>query len=392
MARKPKYRRQRNRSHADRAFVELGGHRFYLGDYGTTESRAEYRRLVAEWLAGGGRLPVPQEGITVVQVLEKFWEHVQVYYRRPDGTPTSEIANYKSCLRLLKTLYGHTNACEFGPRALKTVRSHLIEKKLARTTVNAMTKRVRSVFKWAVAEELIPPDVYHGLQAVPGLKRGRSPARETEPVRPVPQAAVEAIRPHVSREVWTLVQLQRLAGARSGEVLRLRACDIDTSGPVWVYVPAAHKTAHHGHSREIYFGPRAQELLRPWMQSRPLAEPLFSPGEAERERRAKRHADRKTPLGQGNRPGTNRKGNPQREPGDHYSVDSYRRTIHRACKEAGVTPWHPHQLRHSAATEIRKLYGLEVARVVLGHQSVVVTELYAERDRALALQVMEKLG
>ena len=65
---------------------------------------------------------------------------------------------------------------------------------------------------------MIPPSVHHGLKAVSGLRRGRADVRESEPVRPVPDAFVDAIRPHVSRQVWAMVELQRLSGMRPGEV------------------------------------------------------------------------------------------------------------------------------------------------------------------------------
>ncbi len=391
--RTPRYCRQKRTGRPDLAYVEFAGSRCYLGEYGSKESRAEYRRLVAEWSGASGRAPERlNDQLTVVEVIARFWEHAQVYYRRADGTPTSEVANFKTALRTLKELYGHTKAGDFGPRSLKAIRSHLVKRGLARTTVNAMTKRIRSVFKWAVSEELVPPSVHHGLQAVSGLKRGRSEARETSRVLPVPEEFVEAVRPYVSRQVWTLIQLQKLSGARSGEILGLRPRDIDTSGEVWSYSPPKHKTAHHDHSRELFFGPKAQALLRQWMESRPLAASLFSPADAETERRAQQHAERKTPLRYGNRPGTNRKESPRRTPRDCYTVDSYGRAIRRACEKAGIPPWHPHQLRHNAGTEIRKQFGIETTRIVLGHQSVVVSELYAERDRAIAIDVMGKLG
>ena len=103
-------------------------------------------------------------------------------------------------------------------------------------------------------------------------------------------------------------------------------------------------------------------------------------------------AARTTPRSCGNRVGTNRRGNPQWKPGDAYTVDSYRRAIRRACEAAEVPVWTPHRLRHNAATTIRREYGLEAARVMLGHSSPIVTEIYAERDRAAAREVAERLG
>ena len=49
-------------------------------------------------------------------------------------------------------------------------------------------------------------------------------------------------------------------------------------------------------------------------------------------------------------------------------------------------------MRHSAATRIRKEHGLEASRVVLGHQSQAVTEVYAEIDMAKAQKIMEEMG
>jgi len=52
--------------------------------------------------------------------------------------------------------------------------------------------------------------------------------------------------------------------------------------------------------------------------------------------------------------------------------------------------WQP--LRHNAATNLRKEFGLDVARVVLGHRSAAITEVYAELDHSKALEVIGKVG
>jgi integrase len=54
--------------------------------------------------------------------------------------------------------------------------------------------------------------------------------------------------------------------------------------------------------------------------------------------------------------------------------------------------WHPHQLRHNAATAIRRESGIETARCVLGHSSVAMAEVYAEMDLAKARATMARLG
>jgi hypothetical protein len=49
-------------------------------------------------------------------------------------------------------------------------------------------------------------------------------------------------------------------------------------------------------------------------------------------------------------------------------------------------------LRHNAATAIRRKYGLEAAKLILGHQSMATTEIYAEKDLAKAIDIVQELG
>ena len=64
--REPGYRRQKG-AHGDRAFVELGGQRHYLGEYGSKESRTKYHRLLAEWNSCGGLPPARAGELSVVR-------------------------------------------------------------------------------------------------------------------------------------------------------------------------------------------------------------------------------------------------------------------------------------------------------------------------------------
>jgi integrase len=202
---------------------------------------------------------------------------------------------------------------------------------------------------------------------------------------------VDAVLPFVSRQVAAMIELQWLTAMRPGEAVAMRLADIDMKGDVWVYAPSDHKTAWRGHRRQIYLGPKCKEILQPFL-SRKRDAHLFSPAEAEADRRAQRHAKRMTPQGYGNRPGTNRSSAPARPLRASYDVHSYRRAITRACEKAEIPPWHPHQLRHARATEIRRQYGVEIARVLLGHQTLAATEIYAEQDFAAAIAVAAKVG
>jgi integrase len=374
-----------------------------LGRYGTPESHAEYTRVLAEWQANGRRFLQPAASapdLTVNELILAFWQHAERHYRRPDGTHTAEVDCLRAALRPLRQLYGHTPAKDFGPLALKAVRQRMVESVDERTkrpwcrrTVNLHTCRIRSVFKWGAGQELVPASVLHGLQAVRGLQKGRSAARESEPVKPVPEAFVEAVLPFVTAQVRAMIELQRLTGMRPGEVVIIRAIDLDTTGKVWLYRPGsdqeggAHKTAWRGHGRVIAIGPRAQEVIKPFLKT-DLHAYLFSPRESMEAVRAERRRKRKTPV-RGEQP---RKRKPKRQPGERYRVSSYRQAVVKACRKAGVPGWHPHQLRHTKATEIRREAGLDAARAVLGHRSPAITEVYAEIDATKAAEVMERLG
>ena len=54
--------------------------------------------------------------------------------------------------------------------------------------------------------------------------------------------------------------------------------------------------------------------------------------------------------------------------------------------------WHSHPLRHNAATFLRKEFGLETARIILGHRSSAITEVYAEMDQQKALEAIVRVG
>ncbi|HNO79533.1 MAG TPA: site-specific integrase [Phycisphaerae bacterium] len=328
----------------------------------------------------------------MLELLDRFLEYASKYYRSPDGSPTSELACFKSIIAILADLYGETVAEAFGPRELKVARDAMIAKGWTRGTVNKGCSRARSIFRWAAEETLLSPAVYQGLTVVSGLRRGRCDAPEGRKVKPVRAEHIRAIKPYVPEQIWALIELQQLTGARPGELVGLRPADIDMSGKVWIATPNQHKTAHHGHDRTIYFGPRAKQIIQPFRSGRAVDKPLFSPIEAEQERLRKRRAARVTPTNQGNNPGSNRARVRRRSPRDQYDVASYRRSIQRACDKAGIPRWHPHQLRHNAAFDLRRRFDIEVARVILGHSSPSMTDLYGEFDRRKAVAVMEKVG
>ncbi len=402
--RTPKYRRHKPSA---QAVVTLNGHDVYLGRWNSAASKAAYDRLVGEWLARGRTLPVAPSSMTVVQLAAGYKRWAKTHYVH-NGEVTKTYDTVVYAMRLFgRSPYGRTLAHAFGPLALKVFRESLVKRKLSRNYVNKLVDEVRRAFKWAVAQELLSPSVHQALRCLPGLQQGRSAARETAPVTPVSDVVVEATLPHLSAVVADMVRLQRLTGARPAEVCILRPGDVTTDGEVWEYRPQFHKTQHHGRQRVIFLGPRAQDVLRPYLL-RPADAYCFQPSESEKKRREVAHEQRKTPLSYGNSPGTNRKRKPKWKPGERYSTASYRRAVHRACDladaqahreqtklmaENRVIPrWGPNRLRHTAGTKIRKQFGLEAAQVTLGHSRADVTQVYAERDMAKAAAVMSEVG
>ena len=86
----PKYQRQRRGGENDLAFVELNVNRFYLGKYGTDESKREYRRFVIEWMSRDGLPCADDRYITVLELVSAFWEHSKRHYHRADrSSPVS---------------------------------------------------------------------------------------------------------------------------------------------------------------------------------------------------------------------------------------------------------------------------------------------------------------
>lgn len=212
-----------------------------------------------------------------------FWAHVEEYYQRQDGSPTSKVDSVRQSLRPVRARYADTPVDQFGPLTLKAIREELISRGYVRKCINQRVGCIKRMFKWGVANELVPAPVYQALQAVEGLKQGRSEAEEKDPIKPVDEELVQAIKPYVSRQVWAMVQLQLITGTRSGEVVSMRGCDLTMSIQVWEYRPAHHKTAHHGRKRVVPLGPRAQAIIREFLKPEWEGN-LSSPKDAHRKR------------------------------------------------------------------------------------------------------------
>jgi len=172
----------------------------------------------------------------------------------------------------------------------------------------------------------------------------------TSPRTSVADGSIEAIKKLVRPLVRDLIDIQRLTGSRSGELLMMTTGMLNRTGNVWSAELSDNKCRHHGKSRTLHFGPKAQLILTKYLSADPDAK-LFK-----------------------------------------MTRQAYCRAITRVCDKLEIARWVPHQLRHTAAEVVRDEFGLEHAQSVLGHSTANMTEHYAEIGNARAAEVARKIG
>lgn len=379
----PRYLKHKGPDGKLRARTKIGGAWKSLGNYNSPESLVKFERLRSEWAAsasGQRAHTAASGGATVRIVAAAFMAHAETHYRRADGTQTLEVQWYGSSIEDLVLMYGTTPAREFGPLGLKAVRQKMIDRGWERKPINSRVARIKRLFKWAASEQLVPVETFQALETVAGLSEGRSKAIEGRgDIQPVPVVVVERTLPHLKPVIQAMVQVQLLTGARPGEICGLKRDEIDQVGievdgiRVWVYRPEQHKMRWKGQRKVIVFGPRAQAILKPFLEGKrtlrsgeviEVAGPyVFSPLWS------------------------------RLVANERYTTVDYDCRIASACKRHGIPHWHPNQLRKTAATGIEDAFDLEQAKAVLGHASSATTKrFYAKGDERKAAKVAAQVG
>ena len=379
-----------------RAVVTLSGKDFYLGRYGTKEAETNYRVKIAEW-KNNHRVPPNTVDLTINEILDGYLRYAESYYVK-NGKPTTQYGIIVQAIKPLRELYGHTEANEFTPQMLDVVRDEFKKVRLRRNpslgltrgVVNQKIRVIVRIFRWDAGRNQIHATTWYALNAFEKefrLAKGRSPFRETKSVLPVERAHVDAIKNYVTPQIWGLIELQWHSAARPGEATIIRTCDIDMTGPVWVYTPHTHKTEHHDLERYIPLNRSAQKILSPFLKPNEPETYLFSPREAVAARHPNPKRRRPRPY--------------SKKFNACYTVVSYNRAIHKGVDRANsdrakngmpqIPAWNPHRLRHSAATRIENVLSTEDARAVLGHRSQKTTEIYIKRDLKRALAAMAQI-
>ena len=323
------------------AYCRLNGKFIYLGRYNSKSSRERYEEVIAEYLANGKKLPPTkqQEEINIAELAIEFLAYAEGYYIDEQGKPTDTLAHCRLAVAPVVKHYGNNAVSDFTPLALIFIRDKWIEAGIARKTINRWVTIIRQMFRWGVIYKFVTTNTLHDLLAVPQLKKGRTKAPEYEEVQPVAPEIVARTLPHLNPVVADMIRTQALTGMRPQDVRNLRICDINTAEAVWSYKPRTHKTKHRGKPRVLAIGPKAQNILVPYMlekQDTPEAY-LFSPADSENARKLEMREKRKSKITPSQQQrNANRKKNPQRKFNEQFTKNSYSRAVRRACQKAGT--------------------------------------------------------
>jgi integrase len=355
-------------------------HQKYFGPWGSAKARDGYARFLRQWSAGITASKSATERHrpgTVGTLLIAWLDHAKARYVK-FGKQTSEFHCHRAACNVVLDRYEKLPVSEFGLEQLEAVRADMIDlKKWARKTVNNHVARIVMAFGWGVPRKLVPADVHYALQQVEPIAPGKTAAPERVPVRSAPVAHVEAVlvgeylHPDPGRRavLSAMVRVHLFTGMRPNELCAMRPEHLDRTASEWKYTvpPTADKNYHReGDRAPIWLGPRAQEVLAPLVAAAEVGKhTIFA---FPRQRR----------KSEGPRP---------------VSRLEYARLIAAACKRANVPAWHPHQLRHNRATELRRLYESNaVAARGIGTTEDVAARIYTDPQEAVDRRIARETG
>lgn len=398
-------------------------------------------------------------GYTVRQLAVDYLDFAKATFVK-DGAVTSHVWNVMYAMQALLDAYAAISVGAFVPTQLATLRDAMVNRVdadgiyvRATKTVNQRLYIIKEAFRWGVERDKVPAEVAYHLTMVKPLQKGRSAARDPHAIKPVHEHVVAVTKDNLPKVVRDMIDVQWLTGMRPEEGCAMRPADIDRTGDVWLYTPTSHKTQHLDKSRVICLGPKAQDVIKPYLFNRRPTDFCFSPAEAQAQRLVAGRAARSIPLYPSHARRDVGAGENVAGIGAGYSSESYRKAIHHACRRAfppsvdlrdraaaarswlrawakenpkpkeivgdvravarwrasgmpsehraalkelasweGVHAWNPNQLRHARATWLKKTFGIEAAKDTLGHACLDTTEIYAERDLERAMTIARKVG
>ena len=386
------------------AIVTIDGQDFYLGKFGSPEAHAKYALLIKRYQVNGLKLPggidaeletigsllaglpVPKvnlasEPIIIAHLTATYRVYLEERYATVENK--TEHKRLKYLCDELDRNDGKTEVTDYGPRALAKQRQRWVDSGKSRMYCNRLTHSVVRMFKWGVAQELVEESTWTRLTSLESLRMGATTAHDNDPIGPVAIEVVRATAKELSPVLRAMIRIHIATGMRPSELCRMRPCEVDRSGEVWMYRPKKHKTANKRKHRAIPIVGDAREALTDFL-NRDANSYCFSPIESMAWHQAIKRSQRKSKVqpSQVDRS----KNKPSKKPRDHFDAHSYRQSIQRAAKRAEVESWHPYQLRHLAATTIREALGIEGVKSLLGHSQIAMSEHYARITEGMAIE------
>ena len=302
---------------------------------------------------------------TVEDVCAAYCKHAETYYRRQDGTPTSEQASIPLSLRPLRDLYADTPVTALTHQDMIRVRNAIISwNTCSRTTVNFYMDRIRRMWRWALDEGLVPASVTAELSQVQPMKPNRTALREPVPVLAVTEADIDAVCAVAPDNFADMVRVHRLTGMRPEELCAMKWEHIDTARTPWVYRPPFFKTQWRGMVRAVLIGPKARTILSKYRDAEFDGHP-FSPARviASGIKLANGCNKRRRPVEM-------LASVPTKRGIACWNTETYTSALRTYCRHAAIKPyWTANRLRHSFATQVRRDFGIVAASFLLGHSN-----------------------
>jgi integrase/recombinase XerD len=219
---------------------------------------------------------------------------------------------------------------------LRRFQLHLAETGISICNRNRIMTGVRFLFRVTLRRHDLAAEIYH-------LKEPQK-----LPLIISPDEAKRLLTMAANLQVHAMLALGYGCGLRAGEIVRLRAGDIDSAQMIIRVVQSKGRKDRH-----VMLPPQLLSLLRQWWKVRPKC---YDPGVPARERWLF----------------------PGRRPGQHLTTRQLNRLFHKTTKAAGITkPVSLHSLRHSCATHL--LEGgtdIRLIQALLGHEKLDTTARY----------------
>jgi len=407
-------------SGTQRAYVNQGGKRIYLGPWANYEPnpplevQAKYHQLIAGLLVESQNTSdkpesekaiKPHRAITLMRLCDQYLDWAKVAYQKSKYHQVMEWS-----FRFLLARYRTLKASDFSPLKLKQVMEDAVNfrqhkkgkpKRLSRQGVNRILACTLALFKWAVEHEHVTIEVKMALECVSPLKKGRTNAPESKGRKSISIDVVKRSLPLYCPLIRSMVEILMYTGMRPTELFSMRNGDISfTTENLAVYRPRTHKTEHHGRIRQVAFGPKAVQALKDWHRPDKEQEFVFSPKVRVKLQNQEKVRNRKTPRQPSQKLTARRFPFPQKTPGKAYDRTTFLNAVVRPIKkynelnpETRIEQWSPSLLKKVWAQLVRDEMGLEASRAALGHSSPEITaEHYARSDLKLAMDAAIRLG